>query len=226
VKHPLAAAALLASGCWAFDGLSRDYDAGPSSVDAAPVDEGAPPDLAGSDALPSADLVSVDDLAIAVDLSVSSGDFIVGPSDLVITVFDVGAMGPPDLSTPRDLSISPSSDLARLPDFASSPPDLSCVQHPNGLGQYYIDCADPLGTPGVASTYNSTMALDAANAWGHGTPKQTSCWSGSNQSCYAVSGNGACATWCYTGAVAGRVEQMFTSWCNNVCPSTTSTSWR
>jgi hypothetical protein len=42
--------------------------------------------------------------------------------------------------------------------------DANCT-HSNGEGQAYADCNDLLGTTGDASTYNTTMAEDAASAY-------------------------------------------------------------
>ena len=39
---------------------------------------------------------------------------------------------------------------------------LCTVPHENGEGQGYTDCADPLGTPGNAATYNRAMVVDVA----------------------------------------------------------------
>jgi Collagen triple helix repeat (20 copies) len=47
--------------------------------------------------------------------------------------------------------------------------DANCT-HSDGLGDSYTDCNDALGTPGDASTYNSTMAVDAAAAWMNANP--------------------------------------------------------
>lgn len=124
-----------------------------------------------------------------------------------------------------------------------------------GLGQTYYDCA-PLGTPGVASTYSSTMGTEAAAASPENasiavapgtcakdplpacsgsctcvgtppTPTPASCVG--TCSCFCSAGTPtdsdcvvgrkgtACALWCYSGPLTGRVTVDPTT-CYCPCP--------
>ncbi len=90
--------------------------------------------------------------------------------------------------------------------------------HSNGLGQTYDDCADALGAPGNAGSYNQTMASRAATAWGAGTISAVSCGvSNAVEDKFA----GMCAVWAYSGPLAGHVQLAVT--CN--CPISTSVTW-
>jgi hypothetical protein len=62
------------------------------------------------------------------------------------------------------VSVSVASNNAVTLQCSPSSTNANCT-HSDGLGQNYTDCNDLLGTPGDASTYNSTMAMDAAQAW-------------------------------------------------------------
>jgi len=97
-----------------------------------------------------------------------------------------------------------------------------CNPHQNGLGQQYTDCSDPAGTPGSGSTYNATMATDAAKAWLPGGAIAALTCSG--QSCIENVGGGHCAVWCYTGTLGGYVHQSATSTC--ACPTSASGPWK
>jgi hypothetical protein len=92
---------------------------------------------------------------------------------------------------------------------------VACASHSNGLGQNYTDCS-PLGTPGNASTYSSTMANEAANAWGMASSIIDSGGSGlcapggvlsDGVEAYWQSASGSgCAIWLYNGPAAGHVK--------------------
>jgi len=90
--------------------------------------------------------------------------------------------------------------------------------HNDGLGQHYYDC-NPLGTPGMGNTYSQMMAMEAANAWmAGGTTATVMCM---GQTCFHKKIGGQCATWCYTGALAGRVD--LAGGC--ACPTVNSPTW-
>jgi hypothetical protein len=78
-------------------------------------------------------------------------------------------------------------------------------EHINGIGNNYVDCADPLGTPGNAATYNGTMATDARAAWPvAGTDVACSCINGT-ENCVMRYTNTQCTVWVYSGVDSGRV---------------------
>lgn len=83
---------------------------------------------------------------------------------------------------------------------------VACASHSNGMGQTYVDCS-PLGKPGVQSTYSATMAMEAAQAWGMGTPQFGQCSTGN---AYTVSWQttleSGCTMWLYTGQFAGYLR--------------------
>ncbi|MGH7735534.1 MAG: Ig-like domain-containing protein, partial [Gemmatimonadales bacterium] len=77
---------------------------------------------------------------------------------------------------------------------------VTCRLHQDGLGQTYTDCA-ALGTPGNSSTYNQTMAQEAAAAWNaSGTIQMEQCGTGANVAQIVVdqaSPAGPTAAWTY-----------------------------
>jgi len=108
----------------------------------------------------------------------------------------------------------------------SAPFSVQCLLHPNGLGQSYSDCS-PLGTPGTASTYNATMANEAASAWTtSGAISSATCGSGPTLAQVVIKqGTSSAAVWAYTGSSAGHV---FLNSVNNTptCPITTDPTWQ
>jgi hypothetical protein len=96
--------------------------------------------------------------------------------------------------------------------------------HADGLGQSYTDCTDALGTPGTASTYNATMATDAAMAWASGSVTTGQCGNGQNTtSVKFLKTSTQCAAWQYTGALAGYVHLSSNTTC--YCPVSTDPTW-
>jgi hypothetical protein len=99
---------------------------------------------------------------------------------------------------------------------------VACASHSNGLGQNYTDCS-PLGTPGKAATYSSTMANEAANAYANvngGSPVDSSmlCVAGTTEAGVEIDNTGdpfnpTCAIWIYSGPFAGYVSEGPTCQC-------------
>jgi hypothetical protein len=84
----------------------------------------------------------------------------------------------------------------------------SCVcqlSHSNGLGQTYLDCGNPLGTPGNAATYNATMATEAATSAFSGTVSILPAACAGASAALNQSGT-ACGVWTYNGTAAGYVH--------------------
>jgi len=97
-----------------------------------------------------------------------------------------------------------------------------CNPHQDGQGQPYTDCADPAGTPGSGSTYNGTMASDAAKAWAAaGAIGPLTC---SGQSCVENVSGGQCVVWCYTGGLGGYERLSLTTTC--ACPTAANGTWK
>jgi hypothetical protein len=100
------------------------------------------------------------------------------------------------------------------------------TQHPNGLGQSYVDSA-PLGVPGNPTTYTSSMANAAANSWpSSGTVGSGACGSGPNASQYVRKQTPtSCAVWAYTKSMAGYVHLNAA---NNTCycPTASDPAWK
>jgi PKD repeat protein len=108
---------------------------------------------------------------------------------------------------------------------------VTCRLHQNGLGQTYSDCA-PLGTPGNSSTYNQTMAQEAATAWNaSGTIQMEQCGSGANVAQVVVdqvSPAGPTAVWTYsaTGTQTATVGHVFASSSSTAsCPLSADPAW-
>jgi hypothetical protein len=89
--------------------------------------------------------------------------------------------------------------------------------HINGIGQTFSDCADPIGTPGNAGTYNVNMATLARAAWIITSPSDTAinCNLGQDN-CVARGNSSTCSVWCYSGPDAGYVHTNNATAC--VCP--------
>jgi hypothetical protein len=99
-----------------------------------------------------------------------------------------------------------------------------CTVHSTGQGGTYPDCVDPAGTPGTPSTYNFTMADDAAKAWAPTGTISSNIVCGGDSCVSNVTGSGAtghCVVWCYSGTLAGYQLESQANQCT--CPKTTST---
>jgi hypothetical protein len=91
----------------------------------------------------------------------------------------------------------------------------------SGLGNTYYDCA-PLGTPGTATTYSSTMAMEACVAHTGDPAKCSDGWScaaGDMAVCSQVPGTPtpSCDCWEYLGPLAGHAsigDTTTTCYCN------------
>jgi hypothetical protein len=100
-----------------------------------------------------------------------------------------------------------------------------CPGHNNGLGQSYLDCSDPTGNPGNATTYNAAMGTDAANAWPpSGAVTQVVCAVGVSPNAILKQTSTSAAVWVYSGTAAGHV---FLNSLNTdaFCPTTADPSW-
>ena len=99
------------------------------------------------------------------------------------------------------------------------------TQHPNGLGQIYVDAA-PLGTPGSVSTYSATMANKAAAAWPvQGTVGTGQCGGPTGAMFVKKEAATSCAVWVYTKALAGHVKlNGADKTC--YCPTNTDPVWK
>jgi hypothetical protein len=89
----------------------------------------------------------------------------------------------------------------------------SCqIGHDNGLGQRYFDC-------GALGAYSHTTAQLAADAW-----SPTGGADSDSGTCLSRQTTTECATWCYAGPFAGRVNLNVLS---VVClsPTALSSSW-
>lgn len=109
---------------------------------------------------------------------------------------------------------------------------VTCRSHPNGLGGNYSDCA-PLGTPGTPSSYNATMANEAALSWNSaGTISSAQCGSGGNTATVVIdtaSATGPTAIWAYaaTGTLVATVGHVILSAsASSFCPGATDPAWR
>jgi hypothetical protein len=82
----------------------------------------------------------------------------------------------------------------------------------------------PLGQPGMASTYNRMMAIEAATAFTN-DPAAVNEFVCAANSAHVASAtvNGSCATWTFTGPAAGHVMVDPTGNCT--CPAVTDKSW-
>jgi hypothetical protein len=98
------------------------------------------------------------------------------------------------------------------------------TQHPNGLGQNYVDAA-PLGMPGNAATYTATMANEAAAAWPFsGTVGTGQCGTTGPQLVSKQTAT-SCAVWTYTKALAGHVK-LNTMSKSCLCPTSADPVWQ
>ena len=98
------------------------------------------------------------------------------------------------------------------------------VAHDNGVGGTYFDCF-PLGTPGVASSYNMTMALDAAASDSAQAGTASGGWTcaGVTSICKTAAANGksgTCTCWGYASdgsaaaaALVGHVDVSSSGGC-------------
>jgi hypothetical protein len=96
-----------------------------------------------------------------------------------------------------------------------------CGKHDDGIGSTYVDCADPLGTPGNAATYNLNMANLVVKTFAGGN--KTILGNCFNQYSCAAEENtatGECYVWCYTGQAAGYLAHSTDGSC--ACPADTT----
>ena len=98
----------------------------------------------------------------------------------------------------------------------------SCL-HSNGLGQFYDDCAHPLGVPGNPATYNLTMAMGAGQAWMSGDTGTVSLICGTGEALGIHTAN-QMAVWMYSGPLAGHVHLNATG-LTAFCPTATDPTW-
>jgi hypothetical protein len=89
--------------------------------------------------------------------------------------------------------------------------------HDNGVGQNFYDCS-VLGVPGRASTYNFSLAKEAAAAASGTKLVVSSCPGGEVLGASTPHGY---AYWGYTGSIAGYVKLSGAP----ECPSVTSPTW-
>jgi hypothetical protein len=106
--------------------------------------------------------------------------------------------------------------------------NVTCRFHDNGLGQQYSDC-NPRGTPGIAPTYNSIMAQEAALAWPSAGAISTAVCGGGSTSPYQVvedQTSTRVAVWAYTG-LQGQAGHVFLNTSSNVahCPTEADPAW-
>ena len=100
------------------------------------------------------------------------------------------------------------------------------TQHNNGLGQTFVDSAS-LGTPGNAATYTLALANAAAAAFPfQGTVRTSQCGTSTRSPMMVVKQTAtSCATWGYTGMLAGYAKLNQAN--NNCyCPTTADPTWR
>lgn len=104
---------------------------------------------------------------------------------------------PPDAGTPD----------TGAPDTYTPPVDSGCVQldHSNGFGQTYQDCA-PLGTPGDPATYTQHMAVEAAEAWPLFQRSMLVMYCG-GYVFQGVDSSGNVMSWIYSGPHAGTLQR-------------------
>jgi hypothetical protein len=123
------------------------------------------------------------------------------------------------------LTCSYASCKAGFVDCNTTAPDENGCEsqlHPNGLGQTYVDCADPLGVPGMPAGYNLNMATFArAASTIVGTDGAATCGAAN---CLYRQAIASCAVWCYSTTIAGYV------FLNNAdatcfCPDATDAQW-
>ena len=88
--------------------------------------------------------------------------------------------------------------------------------HSNGAGQFYTDCANPLGT------YTQSTALEAALAYG-GSNTFATCATG--EAAVISSKATGFGVWVYTGSLAGHVFVSTDPLAPFVCPSQSSQTW-
>jgi hypothetical protein len=122
---------------------------------------------------------------------------------------------PPDSPPPPDAPL-PDAPPEAAPDVGPLCP------HSNGLGQVYDDCAHGLGVPGDGSSYRESMANEAASVWpGAGQPALVMC---GGEFCMQAAVGTQCASWCFSGTVAGYVA---TGPClpTPPCPNAANTTW-
>ena len=114
------------------------------------------------------------------------------------------------------------SAIDATPTEAAPPEACSPLDHSNGWGGTYEDCA-PLGQPGDSASYSETMAREAASAWG-GTISTTDCGSPANgEPGITATGGGTCITWIYAGGLAGSSIKVAGGQCD--CPGITENPW-
>jgi hypothetical protein len=100
--------------------------------------------------------------------------------------------------------------------------------HNNGVGGTYHSCL-PLGAPGNLSTYNQSMAQEAALSWQPNPANVSSAQCGipgraNTPQVVLNEPPNSCAVWAYTGPAAGHVH-LNTADNNCLCPTTSDPTW-
>lgn len=99
--------------------------------------------------------------------------------------------------------------------------------HFNGVGQVYVDCANPLGTPGDGATYTRAMALEAAQAWadarGGTTPTVVTCTDNALDVVTSRLPGQLSVAWSYSSATAGHVRVTPSD--TPECPTASDYTW-
>jgi hypothetical protein len=144
-----------------------------------------------------------------------------------------------------NVSVNTASDNSVTLKCVPPSTDANCT-HSDGIGQNYTDCNDLLGMPGTDSSYNQTMATDAATAYSsHGPLAGTGeivtgvtalgCLPGTQTAdtqivlweTFNQTGPVTWVAWAYGGLMAGYVH-TFTGTSlgqTSLCPTTSDPTW-
>ena len=137
----------------------------------------------------------------AEDVRIAANGTACLPLELIATGADVDGGGA-DLSSP---------DLA-------TPPDLSCPTHSNGVGQSYVDCANPTGT----ATAETAMEACVAHTGSANLCKDQPCSGGVTANAVCTN-SGNCICWVYSDAPKGKVFSSPNGGCS--CAAGTIDTW-
>jgi hypothetical protein len=97
--------------------------------------------------------------------------------------------------------------------------------HSNGLGGTYTDGCVPPGTPGNASTYVASMANSARASWTASFFYDTNNPCGPGLAAQRQADAYNCATWVYSGPLAGHVLLVSGVQFTCTCPSASDPTW-